>query len=58
MQLRDFIVVKIGFVNLHYYYIPIFKVEGWDSNVLWLKITEDDVIRNYERNEPAHQDIM
>lgn len=58
MQLRDFIVVKIGFVNLHYYYIPIFKVEGRDSNVLWLKITEDDVIRNYERNEPAHQDIM
>ena len=49
---RDFIVVKRGFVNLHYYYIPISKVEGWDSNVLWLKITEDDVIRNYERNEP------
>jgi hypothetical protein len=33
---RDFIVVKRGFVNTHYYYIPISKVEGWDSNVLWL----------------------
>ena len=28
---RDFIVVKRGFVNIHYYYIPITKVEGWDG---------------------------
>lgn len=33
---RDFIVVKRGFVNIHHYYIPIIKVEGWDGNVLWL----------------------
>src|ERR687896_2074063 len=46
---RDFIVVKRGFVNVHYYYIPISKVEGWDGNVLWLKIREDEVKRNYER---------
>jgi hypothetical protein len=47
---RDFIVVKRGFVNIHYYYIPISKVEGWDGYVLWLKITEDEVKRSYERN--------
>lgn len=47
---RDFVVVKRGFVNVHYYYIPISKVEGWDSHVLWLKITEEEVIRNYERD--------
>lgn len=47
---RDFIVVKRGFVNVHYYYIPISKVEGWDGHVLWLKITEDEVKRNYERD--------
>jgi hypothetical protein len=47
---RDFIVVKRGFVNVHYYYIPISKVEGWDGHVLWLKITEEEVIRNYERD--------
>jgi hypothetical protein len=47
---RDFIVVKRGFVNVHYYYIPISKVEGWDGNVLWLKITEDETKSNYERN--------
>jgi hypothetical protein len=27
----DFIVVKRGFVYVHYYYIPIRKVEGWDG---------------------------
>jgi hypothetical protein len=46
---RDFIVVKRGFVNVHYYYIPLGKVEGWDGNVVWLKITEGEVKRNYER---------
>ena len=48
---RDFIVVKRGFVNIHYYYIPVSKVEGWDGNVLWLKITEEEVIRKYERDD-------
>ena len=47
---HDFVVVKRGFVNIHYYYIPIKKVEGWDGNVLWLKVTEEDVKRNYERD--------
>ena len=48
---RDFIVVKRGFVNIHYYYIPVGKIEGWDGNVLWLKITEEEVIRKYERDD-------
>ena len=47
---RDFIVVKRGFVNTHYYYIPMNKIEGWDGNTLWLKITEEQVKANYERN--------
>ena len=47
---RDFIVVKRGFVNVHYYYIPITKVEGWDGSVLWLKIPENEIKGNYERN--------
>ena len=47
---RDFVVVKRSFVNVHYYYIPISKVEGWYSHVLWLKITEEEVKRNYERD--------
>lgn len=51
---RDFIVVKRGFVNVHYYYIPIGKVEGWDGNVLWLKVPEVYVKKNYERD--AHPD--
>jgi hypothetical protein len=47
---RDFIVIKRGFVNVHHYYVPISKVEGWDGNVLWLKITESEVKANYERD--------
>jgi hypothetical protein len=47
---RNFIVVKRGFVNIHYYYIPITRVEGWDGNVLWLKVTEKEVKEKYERD--------
>jgi hypothetical protein len=47
---RNFIVIKRGFVNVHYYYIPIKKVEGWDGNVLWLRITEEEVKEKYERD--------
>ncbi|GEM_PF-309682 len=51
---RDFVVVKRGFRKIHRYYIPISKVEGWDGNVLWLTITEDQVKRNYERDMVPH----
>jgi hypothetical protein len=47
---RNFVVVMRGFINIHYYYIPIKNVEGWDGNVLWLKKTEKYVKENYERN--------
>ena len=48
---KDFIVVKRGYVNVHYYYIPISKVEGWDGHILWLKITENEVKEKYERDK-------
>lgn len=44
-----FIVVKEGFINTHYYYIPMEKVEGWDGYALWLKINKNEV-SNYERD--------
>ena len=47
---RNIVVVMRGIINVHYYYIPINKVEGWDGNVLWLKVTEKQVKENYERN--------
>jgi hypothetical protein len=47
---RDFIVVKRGLLNVHRYYIPISRVEGWDGDVLWLNITEEQVKASYERN--------
>jgi hypothetical protein len=46
---HDFIVVKRGYLNEHYYYIPITKAEGWDGKLLWLKIKEDEVKSKYER---------
>ncbi|MFL6475602.1 MAG: hypothetical protein ACJ70Y_01330 [Nitrososphaera sp.] len=46
---RDFIVIKRGYLNEHYYYVPIARAEGWDGNVLWLNVTEDKVKTNYER---------
>ncbi|HZA48343.1 MAG TPA: DUF2171 domain-containing protein [Nitrososphaera sp.] len=50
---RNFIVVKKGLVNVHRYYIPLHTVEGWDGKVVWLKITEDAVKTNYERDSAA-----
>ena len=47
---KDSIVVKGGFTNVHYYYIPISKVEGWDEQVVWLTITEREVKNNYEKD--------
>jgi hypothetical protein len=47
---RDFVVVKRGFTNVHRYYIPISRVQGWDGNVLWLSIPEEAVKANYERD--------
>ena len=51
---RDFVVVKKGFKNVHYYYIPVDQVEGWDRNVLWLKVTKDEVVQSYERTTPPN----
>ena len=48
---RNFVVVMRGIINIHYYYIPINKVEAWDDNVLWLKITENEVKEKYERDK-------
>jgi len=45
----DFIIIKRGYLNEHYYYVPINRVEGWDGNVLWLSVTEHEVRTNYER---------
>ena len=47
---RNFIVVKKGLVNIHRYYIPLHRVEGWDGKVVWIKIPEEEVKTNYERD--------
>ncbi len=47
---KDLIVAKQGLVNVHRYFIPVSKVEGWDGHVVWLKITEEEVKKNYKRD--------
>jgi hypothetical protein len=50
---KYFLVVKRGYIRVHYYYIPYEKVEGWDGHILWLLITEDEVTK-YEREVFPH----
>jgi hypothetical protein len=50
---KYFLVVKRGYIHVHYYYIPLKKVEGWDGHVLWLLITEEEV-KKYERKTFPH----
>ncbi|MEO9320572.1 MAG: hypothetical protein ABI361_07875 [Nitrososphaera sp.] len=52
---REFIVVKRGYANVHYYYIPVRDVEGWDGHVVWLKITEDRVKALHESDKEPEQ---
>jgi hypothetical protein len=49
---RDFIVVKKGIINVHYYYIPITRVEGWDGHVVWLKLPHGEVEKKYHIDSP------
>jgi hypothetical protein len=47
---KDFVVVVRGYINVHYYYIPLSKIEGWDGHVLWLNIDHKEVETKYQRN--------
>ena len=48
---RNFIVVKRGFVNIHFYYIPLKYVQGWDGSVIWLITSEKEVKKLYEKKK-------
>jgi hypothetical protein len=47
---KETIVIKRGIINVHYYYIPVSKVEGWDEHIVWLTITEQEVKDKYEKS--------
>jgi hypothetical protein len=49
---KDTIVVKTGLKDVHYYYVPIEKVEGWDGHVVCLNITEDEVKQFESKEKP------
>ncbi len=46
----NFLVVKKGLVSVRRYYIPLHRVEGWDGRVVWLRVSEEAVRKNYEIN--------
>lgn len=50
---KHLLVVKRGYIHVHFYYIPLKKVEGWDGHVVWLLIPEDEV-KKYERDVFPH----
>ncbi|HZD35122.1 MAG TPA: hypothetical protein VE130_07955 [Nitrososphaeraceae archaeon] len=49
---KDTIVVKTGIRDVHYYYVPIEKVEGWDGHVVCLNITEEEVEQFESKEKP------
>ena len=38
-------------VHFHYYYIPYDKVQGWDGNIIWLRISKTEVEQSYEKHK-------
>jgi hypothetical protein len=46
----NFIVVKGGLVDVHRYYVSLNKVEGWDGWAVLLKLPQEQVKGNYERD--------
>jgi hypothetical protein len=47
---KDFIVVKNGIINSHFYYIPVDNIQKWNNGKLWLKTTKQDVKKDYEKD--------
>ena len=38
---------------MHYYYIPITRVEGWDDHVIWLKLPHGEVEKKFTTTSTA-----
>ncbi len=52
-----FLVVKRGFIKVHYYYIPVTRVQGWDGRVVWLKLPLEEVEQKYHIDKPPDPSI-
>jgi hypothetical protein len=47
--------VLLTFVDLHYYYIPFAQVQEWDGKVVLLKISRDQVEKEYSSHDPPRR---
>jgi hypothetical protein len=45
---RDYVQVKEGIVDKNYYYIPVFYLQGYDGDHLWVSLTKDEVKSRFE----------
>jgi hypothetical protein len=48
--------VLLTFVDLHYYYIPFAEVQDWDGKVVLLKISRDQVEKQYSSHDPPRRE--
>ena len=44
--------ILLSFVHLHHYYIPFVEVQGYDGNMVLLKISRDQVEKRYASHDP------
>jgi hypothetical protein len=50
---KETLVIRRGLLSglhHHYYYIPITNVEGWDGNIVWLKVSREELEREYAKH--------
>ena len=47
--------VLLTFVDLHYYYIPFVQLQDWDDKVVLLKISRDQVEKEYSSHDPPRR---
>jgi hypothetical protein len=55
---NDSIVVRrplLAGVHIHYYYIPFINTEGWDGDIVWLKLSRDQADRGYTKHHAPDQ---
>ncbi len=42
---------------MHYYYIPVTRVQGWDGRVVWLKLPLEEVEQKYHIDKPPDPSV-
>lgn len=38
-------------IHTHYCYIPYYKIQGWDGNIIWLEISRAEAEQRYAKHK-------